>query len=161
VERPSLEEGSMEGEINEEEVKKAVWNQSQKKALGPDKIGFKAIRILWEFIGKRLTSLTEEAIRRGYHPTDLKAVKEVVIRKPGKPDYSKPKVYNMISLINCISKTVEKVVTVRVTRRLEETSKLHRRQMGFRGKRSTIDTLTEITHRTEEAWKEKGTCYYL
>lgn len=155
VEKPRLEEGSMEEEIEEEEVKEALWNQSQKTAPGPDNIGFRAIRILWEFIGKKLTSLTEETIRRGHHPMDLKTVKGEVIRKPGKPDYSKPRAYRVISLINCISKVVEKVVTVRITRRLKETSKLHKRQMGFRGKRSTIDALAEIIHRTEEAWKEK------
>lgn len=44
---------------------------------------------------------------------------------------------------------------VRISKRLKETTKLHKIQISFRGKRSIIDILAEIIYRTEEAWKRK------
>lgn len=78
-----------------------------------------------------------------------------MIRKLERPDYSKPKAYRIPSLINCISKVIDKVVMVRTTRWLEETAKLHKRQMKFRGKRSTMDALIQIIYRIQQTWKQK------
>lgn len=58
VEKPKLEEDSMYEQINEEEVREAIWNILSKKASGSDIIGFKALEILWEFIRKRFINLT-------------------------------------------------------------------------------------------------------
>jgi hypothetical protein len=46
------EGGGTHLEIKEEEVKKAIYTQSVKKAPGPDKINFKKIRLLWEWDAK-------------------------------------------------------------------------------------------------------------
>lgn len=63
----------------------------------------------------------------------------MVIRKLGILDYLKPEAYRVILLINCIPKVIEKVVTIRVTRGLEESGKLYKRQKNFRGKKSIMD----------------------
>lgn len=93
---------------------------------------------------ERLTILRRRIISQGYYSENLKIVKGVVIRKRSKPNYSKPNAYRVISLINCISKVIKKVATVGLTRQLERITKLHKRQMGFREKRSTMDTQAEI-----------------
>lgn len=93
-------------------------------------------------------------ISQGYHPSNIKAVQEVVVKKLGKLDYLKLKAYRVILLINCISKEIEKIVMVRITSRLEETTKLHKKQIGFRWKRSIMYVLVEIIHRIKKAWKE-------
>lgn len=60
---------------------------------------------------KRIVNLTTQCIRIGYHPRTWKVTKRVVIRKPNKPNYSNPKAYRIICLLNCLGKIVEKVVT--------------------------------------------------
>lgn len=62
----------------------------------------------------------------------------------------KQKTYRVISLINYIFKVIEKVVIVKINKRLEETTRLHIRQIGFREKRSNMDTEIEIIHRIEK-----------
>jgi hypothetical protein len=34
--------------IRDTDIEKALFNQSTKKALGPDKLNFKALRLLWQ-----------------------------------------------------------------------------------------------------------------
>ena len=54
--------------------------------------------------------LTKAAIRTGRHPAVWKLVSGVVIRKPGKDDYTQLKAYRSILLLSCMGKVVENVV---------------------------------------------------
>jgi len=49
VERKDQEEGGrMWKKITVEDIQLALFDQSVKKAPGPDRLGFKAVRLLWE-----------------------------------------------------------------------------------------------------------------
>jgi hypothetical protein len=65
---------------------------------------------LWKWDQQRLCALIKTCIARGIHPNHWKVAKGVVLRKPGKPDYTKVKAYRVIALLNCIGKVAEKVV---------------------------------------------------
>ena len=39
---------------------------------------------------------------------------EVVLKKQGKPDYSLPKAYKIITLLNCLRKVAEKIMATRL-----------------------------------------------
>jgi hypothetical protein len=43
--------------ITEEDIEKALFEQSIKKALGPDKLNFKALRLLWSWDKAKITAL--------------------------------------------------------------------------------------------------------
>ena len=47
-------------------------------------------------------------IRLGFHPEHWKTARGVTIPKPGKDDYSLAKSYQVISLLDCLGKVVEK-----------------------------------------------------
>ena len=50
-------------------------------------------------------------IRLGHHPKLWKMAEGVVVLKPGKPDYSKVRAYWVISLLDVMSKLVERTAT--------------------------------------------------
>jgi len=56
-----------------------------------------------------LTDMIDWSLCSRTLPTILKRVLTIVIPKPGKPDYSVPKAYRMISLLPTLSKTIEHV----------------------------------------------------
>ena len=60
----------------------------------------------------------------------------VAVPKPG-GDVSLPKAYRPISLLSCLSKVLERIVTVRLTYFLETSSALSETQFGFCRTRST------------------------
>jgi len=110
VERKVQEEGwGMGKTITDKDIRVALFDQSVKKAPGPDKLRFKAIRLLWEWDAPRIIGIIKVAFRLGIHPQPWKEAKGVVIPKPNKPDYGVAKVYMVITLLSCLGKVVEKV----------------------------------------------------
>jgi hypothetical protein len=61
-----------------ERVGKALMGQSTKKAPGPDRLNFKAIRLQWSWDTERVTALVQACIRLGTHPKTWKKAKGVV-----------------------------------------------------------------------------------
>ena len=74
--------GQTHGLITEQSVERALFSQSVKKAPGPDKLSFGAIRLLWKWDNTRIVGLMKAAVRTGHHPAIWKLASVVVIRKP-------------------------------------------------------------------------------
>jgi hypothetical protein len=81
-----------------------------KKAHGPDKLAFGAVRLLWKWDNERIEELVKAAIRTGRLPAVWMRASGVVIRKPGKDNYMKLKAYHTISLLSCMGKVIAKLV---------------------------------------------------
>ena len=110
VERKAQDEGGgMWRKITDEDIRLALFDQSVKKAPGPDRLGFKAMRLLWEWDAPRIIAMVKVTFRLGIHPQVWKEARGVVIPKPNKPDYGVAKAYRVITLLNCLGKVVEKV----------------------------------------------------
>jgi len=73
-------------------------------------LSFGAIWVLWKRNRTRIVGQTKAAVGTGRHPAAWKRASRVVIRKPGKEDFTKLKSYETISLLSCMGKVVEKVV---------------------------------------------------
>ncbi|KAH7563658.1 hypothetical protein BM1_00705 [Bipolaris maydis] len=86
-------------------------------------------------------ALTEDELSFAccYHPRCWRKAKGVILRKPNKPDYSIPKAYRVISLLNCLGKVLERLVARRLGALAETTDLLHPSQLGGRLKKSAID----------------------
>jgi hypothetical protein len=70
----------------------------------------------------------------------------VVIPKPNKPDYSNPKAYRPIALLNCLGKVSEKLIALRLSGTVETHNLLHPDQIRGCPQRSTIDTSMALTY---------------
>jgi len=133
-------------------VEQALYSQSVKKAPGPDKLSFGAIRLLWKWDKERIVRLTKAAIRTGRHPAEWNHASGVVIRKPGKEDYTKLKAYRSISLHSCMGKVVEKVVAELLSEKAERRGLLSDGQFGSRKGWSAIDAAVIMVDRAHAAW---------
>ncbi|KZT33613.1 hypothetical protein SISSUDRAFT_960967, partial [Sistotremastrum suecicum HHB10207 ss-3] len=51
----------------------------------------------------------------GYHPKIWREAVAVALQKPLKPDYSMPRAYRLIQLLDCLGKTLEKIQARRIT----------------------------------------------
>ncbi len=94
-------------------------------------------------------------IRLGYHPTEWKKARVILLEKGGKRDFGLVRSYRVISLLNCIGKVVEKVVAKELSQYCEIFSKLHPGKMGGQKKRSAIDVVATLVHTVQEKWEEK------
>jgi hypothetical protein len=97
----------------------APFDQSVKKAPGPDRLGFKAMRLLWVWDAPRINAIVKMSFRLGVHPRVWKEAKGVAIPKPNKPDYGVAKAYRVITLLNCLGKVVEKVAANAIAEQCE------------------------------------------
>jgi len=108
---------SLEGfhTVTQEEVLKALNAIPPNSAPGDNTLLLSVWIRLHKLRPDILTHMTDWLLRSRMLPTILKRVLTMVIPKPGKPDYSVPKAYQMISLLPTVSKTIEHVALARMT----------------------------------------------
>jgi len=134
-------------------VEQAVFSQAVKEAPGLDKLSFGVIWLLWKWDKERILKLTKAAIRSGRHPVVLKRPTRVVIRKPGKDDFTQLEANRSISLLSCLGKLVDKVVADLLSEEAERRGLLSDGQFGSRKGRSAIDAVAIMVDRAHAAWK--------
>ena len=138
----------------EKEIEKALFSFSVKKAPGTSLLNFKAIRLLWSWDQHRIIGVVQKSIQLGYYPTIWKTAKGVILQKAGKPNYTIPKAYRVISLLECLGKVVERVVAKKVTSFCENRHIFHEGQCGSRKNQNAHDALLKLISFVEKAWKK-------
>ena len=126
------------GRIRFGEVTDILGKVNTRKACGPDDITNKIIRNLIPTLYIILQDLLNICVFHGCHPRSLMA------HKPSKRR-SDPCFYRPISLLCCLSKVFEAIMTKRLMSWAENTDKLPTEQSGFRKHHSTDDKLFELT----------------
>ncbi len=98
----------------------------------------------------------QNLIRLGYHPKCWKTVIGVILRKLGKKrNWSEPKSYRIIFLLNCLGKIAEKIIAARLVYLAETTDLLHFDQIGGRRKKSVIDAVMILIYDIQLAKQDK------
>ena len=128
---------------------------SSTSAPGDDWISAGIVTVFWQWDSEQITQIVRACIRLGHHPELWKTAKGVVIPKPGKPDYSKVRAYRVISLLDVISKLLERTAAHLMADYLERKRGLHEGQFGCRKRRSCVDAVAILMNRTQKAWNEK------
>ncbi|KAI5834854.1 hypothetical protein K523DRAFT_222860, partial [Schizophyllum commune Tattone D] len=72
------------------------------------------IKWAWPEATEQIATLVRLCVRLGHHPRSWRRAVAVALRKPRKPDYSKPRAYRLITLLECMGKVVEKVMAKRL-----------------------------------------------
>lgn len=137
----------------EEEVARAIFESNPRKAPGPDNLSFCVWQELWPVVKDWIVHIYRRSIQLSYLPTHWKGAKIIVIPKPDKPDYTIPKAYRPISLLQTISKGLERIVAQRFSEYLERTGQLALTQFGARPRRSTEQALTILVEKVYDAWR--------
>jgi hypothetical protein len=138
-----------------EELRDVVFSNSQKSAGGDDGLNYMFMQKVFDAVSHDLLQLYSMLVRKGHHPSSWKNAKVVILPKPSKPDYSKPKAYRPIALISVLSKVLEKTILKQVTFILEAQNLLHFTQMGARQARSAPDAVFCLMHEVDLAHKRK------
>jgi hypothetical protein len=112
------------------EVKYVIYKLSIKKTPGPDRLSFRVLRKAYATILELFDYLYPVLIINGYHPKYFKEATGVILKKPqsAKPpyrNYTLPKAYRVISLLNCLAKVMEKIIARRLAVMTEFKTLLH------------------------------------
>jgi len=115
-------------------------------APGESGISWKIIKLAWPRADDVITHLFDACLRLGHHPAFWRKAVVVVIPKPGKDDYLQAKAYRPISLIECLSKLLEKVVAKRLLFDADKHSLLPTTQFGIHVFSCTVDAGLTLLH---------------
>ena len=90
--------------ITQQEIEKALQKLPNDKAPGPDGIPNVIYKRCADLLLPFLGPLFRATFQLQYYPNEWKTYTTIVLRKPGRPDYTIPKAYRGIALLNNISK---------------------------------------------------------
>jgi ribonuclease HI len=131
------------------ELREACNFKIKGKTPGPDLITQEIITQAYIAIPEIFYKVYSLLINKGYHPKVWKQATGFILKKPKKPDYSRPKAYRVISLLNCLGKVSERILARRLSYLAETTSLLHYSQIGSRLRKSAIDTTLLLQNQVE------------
>ncbi|KAJ3502271.1 hypothetical protein NMY22_g18642 [Coprinellus aureogranulatus] len=112
-------------QITEEEVYEAIHKNSTNTAPGHSQITYECLKWTWT----------------RYHPKSWRQAVAVALRKPNKPDYSNPRAYRLITLLECLGKVLERIIARRLTYLAGKYNLIPPNQFGGRSSSSTVDAL--------------------
>uniref|UniRef100_A0A8D8PQH9 Craniofacial development protein 2 n=1 Tax=Cacopsylla melanoneura TaxID=428564 RepID=A0A8D8PQH9_9HEMI len=137
---PSIIDGNDGPEILEEEVKRALTNSKERKALGPDGIPTEILKLFEGDNLKWLTTVFNQIYDSGSIPREW--LKSEFVTLPKKQSARKCNDFRTISLMNHLLKIFLKIIHGRIYNRCEE--QVSDSQFGFRRAVGTREALFSI-----------------
>lgn len=143
--------------ITYDEVNEAINGTSASSAPGYSQTNYLTVKWAWRSETGRqyILPLMQKCLEAGYHPKAWRRAIAVALRKPGKPDYSNPRAYRLITLLECLGKILEKIVARRLTFLAGKHDLVPANQFGGRSNSSTTDALLTFTNDVQCAWNHK------
>ncbi|KAF7564397.1 hypothetical protein PtrM4_038310 [Pyrenophora tritici-repentis] len=136
------------------ELEQACSSKVKSSTPGPDAITQDIITATFKFNPEILFIAYSILFNYGYHPRCWKAATGAILKKPSKLDYSLPKAYRVITLLNSLGKVLERIIAKRLASLAETTNLLHPSQIGGRNKKSAIDAalllVDQIQHKKQQ-----------
>jgi len=139
-------------DITEKEVLQAIASTPPLKAAGPDGIINRVLHIAASQVAPHLKRIFNWSLRLGYCPAHFRRSTTIVLRKPGKDDYTTPKAYRPIALLNTIGKLMDAIIAKRISYMTETHQLLPSTHIGGRKGRATDHALHIIIGKIYEAW---------
>jgi hypothetical protein len=137
--------------FSEEEITPLIRATSNKSAPGSSGIDWSLLKKGWDAVKDHLINVYNACLVLGYHPPVWKEAKVVAIPKPDKPDYSLPKAHRPISLLETMSKLLEKAVAKRMQHDIVAHELIHTNQFGGRAHSSCLDAGLTLLHDVQSA----------
>ena len=129
--------------VTTEKVTKMLQELNVKKATGLDGISARLLRDAAVVIAPYATHIINLSLDQGKVPTDFKNARVTPIHKKGSK--SDPSNYRPVSILNVISKVVEKIVHDQIYDYMTDKNLLYEFQSGFRKSCSTETCLLYLT----------------
>lgn len=138
------------------DVKTAIRRPKADKAPGPSGIPNRILQAGIEEIAPAATLLFNACMEQGYHPKIFKKATTIVLKKPNKEDYTEPKAYRPIALLDTLGKVLETIMAKKLSDLAEEHSLLPTTQYGARRSKNTETALEHLVELTHTAWGCNG-----
>jgi Reverse transcriptase (RNA-dependent DNA polymerase) len=133
------------------EISNALGPMSNKSAPGPSGHNYKLVKWAFSANPDYFQSLFKVCLYLGYHPKAWRTATIMVVPKPGKEDYSLPKCYHPVALLECLRKLLEKVIAKQIVYNITSLDLIPFTQFGVHLFSSTIDAGLCLTHNVETA----------
>jgi hypothetical protein len=137
--------------ITELEIERSLKAAKGTTAPGEDDLPTLVWKQLWKYLKHFITEIFTASINLGHHPQRWRRAKIVVLRKPGKPEYTVPEAYRPISLLNTLGKLLEAVIARRLSYLAEKHGLLPDTQFGGRPGRTTEQALLVLANAIDRA----------
>jgi ribonuclease HI len=139
--------------ITSTQISRAIAKLSGYKAPGPDGICNIVFKQCGDILSPYLVHLFNAVFTHKTYYDPWRSFTTVVLRKPGKPDYTVPKAYRPIALLNSTPKLLTAIVAEELTFLLEHHKLLPNTHFGGRPGRSTTDSLHLLEETIKNAWR--------
>ena len=144
--------------ITEQEMLQLLMGASNSTTLGFSGIGWQLLKEaclgqdkVWEGLGGTLIVVFEACLVLGHHPAIWKQATVTVIPKPGKTNYTRAKDHRPISLLETMSKLLEKIIAKRLQHDIVAHELIPTTQFGGRMHSSCLDAGLMLLHNIQRA----------
>jgi ribonuclease HI len=141
--------------ITKHQLERAIAKLAPDKAPGLDEITNRILKKNFGSLQTHLLTLAQACIDTGHFPSIYKKTLTIVLRKPNKPDYTKPNAYRPIALECTIGKLLESIVTELLSYLIETHDLLPANHFGARPQRTTEDAMMVLSENIYRAWKQQ------
>ena len=141
--------------ITKHQLERAIGKLAPDKAPGPDEITNRILKKNFGSLQTHLLALAQACVDTGYFPSTFKKTLTIVLRKPNKPDYTKPNAYRPIALECTIGKILESIITELLSYLIETHDLLPANHFGARPQRTTEDAMMVLSENIYRAWKQR------
>ena len=124
-------------------------------AVGESGISWEILKMAWLSLKDHLLKLANACISTGYHPIEWRKALVVIIPKPGMDDYSMAKSYRPISLLECLSKLIEKVMSKHFLYDIDKYALIPTTQFSTRAFSCMMDVGITLVHDVEHTLRNR------
>jgi hypothetical protein len=128
---------------------------SDTSAPGNSGVAWWVIKLGWKVAGEHIQWVLNASLSLGIHPDNWKTATVVVIPKPNRDDYFAAKNYRPISLLECLSKLLEKAVSKCLLYAIDKYVLIPTTQFGTRAFSCTLDAGLTLMHDVQAAMRRK------
>ena len=159
-ERKELGDGD---QITSSEIMEVLMKCSNKSAPGPDQVPYSVWKNIHRIEESIIPRLMEDMLEWGIHPSMLKESIGVILRKPGKKDYTDCKSFRVIALMQTFLKIVEWIVHQRLITIAYKTDMYCINQTESLPQRSMVDAAMSLNYwiRESQAVRKKVSSVFL
>ena len=142
-------------EVSNEQIERVAKSLNPYKAPGLNGISNSVLTHCADLLTPHLGPIFRATFNASYYPRRWKKYKTVVLRKPGKPDYTIPNAYRPIALLDVCAKLLSACVKEIWEYHVEQRCLLPKSQFGGRKGRTATDAIHSLVEFTKRAWRRK------
>ena len=142
-------------EVTNEQIERVATKLNPYKAPGLNGISNSILTHCGDILAPHLGPIFRATFNADYYPKKWKKYKTVVLRKPGKPDYTVPNAYRPIALLDVFAKLLSACVKEIWEFHVERLNLLPQNQYGGRKGRTATDSIHALVNFAKNAWRRQ------